>query len=535
MQKVKRYFKGVLFGVMPTVVIYILGGIFTLLLNIMGGFAFIFGLMVMPFISTIPVLYFLYLIIILIIFYFKDKYSFAGIISYILILAVFIGYEENRADNIRNMKEKEIVNYIEENYGEKFDIVRTDNEMSDAESYQWKSQMVPRAIRDLILKNEGSSFLKSLDKFYIKIQKMGYLSLFSEKDEFYIKLKNKVNNNIELELYTDKKRVIEEIIEEEYGDKTILDSEFRKINKIFLKNGFKAENGMKKYKNKYFEINVYNSKITKDNSIENIEISYEIYIKNSKEEYEKLVKSLYSIVKEVFDTSEKNIELIFIITNSEKNESLYYGDVKIIKRIDMSDVTRVTGDIIEDEEDFRVLMLNQQHDDMLDEALTMSSEKKREIIEELFRKGINKRYKSKIEYAISYSLNEYLKELVKNGEELLPKSREDSFPLAMALDENNNEAVKILLEAGTPVNIKDGRREPVQIALDNYINYYSEENLNIFKDIVKRGADLNYVNKNNRESILARCKDKNLIEVIEYLKKYKCEEKRFDVMKYIIK
>lgn len=442
------------------------------------------------------------ILILFIILSFKNRYLFLGICTAIIIVLSTIYLLEKSYIIIENIKKEKVINYLKEKYNEDFEI--------------------------------SNEKIKSNTDFYKIVYKYFFPQFIEIKKYYSFNLYNKQNNNFKLIVNIFNNKNIEKIVDEEYSYKKPLDILYKKINKILEKNGFTAKSGMKEYKNEFSIIKL--EKIDFDK--EKIWLSFDVYYNLKKDEFHKLSDSLYNIYNEIKNTTNENIEIrVGIMKNGEQpkddkykpQNNEYLISIFIQKRM-LSYSNDYEGDIIENKDEFNLEIRKNYSDTILG-----TEDEKKKIIEELFEKGVNREYSTKIEYAIKYCLNEYLKELIKKGENLNPRNRLEEFPLAMALDENNNEAVKILLEAGTTVNIKDGRREPVQIAFDNYINNFTQENLNIFKEIVERGADLNYVNKNNRESILARCKDKNLIEVIEYLKKYRCEEKRFDVIKYIIK
>lgn len=507
-KNIKSLLVGLVLGFLPQISIIVVLAIFSstkIGFDGLGIIAMILFCIIIPIVLGINLITYVIIAI-------KNKYTFFGIfiaLLFTVLLSFLIGWTNNARYNIKG---KKIVKYLNNKYNEDF-IVTSENPQKDYNII---------SIIGLLFPNPGMI-----------------------KKEFNYTLKNKINNNFELDIYSKENNDIYKIIDDEYKDKKNGDIFFKKINSIMINNGFYSKDGLKIYQNKLCEIKIDKFQFSK-NEDKSINLVFDVFYDFKRSDFSEVIEKLYNVFKEINSSFDGDLILGFYIREikdknthnpSEYKPGLKYsiGILRRVYKISENNFSlNFDCDVVENKDDFEDMIINKQED--LYEIKTLWSkpiEERKSIIDKMFENKENIKYETKIEYAIKYREETLLNELIKNKNILYPKNRKDKFALEIAVEEKNYEFVSRIIKAGSKIDVKDGRRQPIQVALDNYVRDESENNLNIFKILVESGADLNYIDKNNKRSIFLRCKIHNLKKLQEYLSKYNCFERSYDYDGYI--
>ena len=117
--------------------------------------------------------------------------------------------------------------------------------------------------------------------------------------------------------------------------------------------------------------------------------------------------------------------------------------------------------------------------------------------------------------AIAQEDNETVKNAIKSGFKVNTRDSENNTALHVAVEHGNLEIVKLLLESGANVNIKNKYKlTPIWMFDDE------EEGkaLEIFRLLIAKGADVNLPNEDKETLLMRACEDDNL-EVVKLLLK----------------
>jgi hypothetical protein len=117
--------------------------------------------------------------------------------------------------------------------------------------------------------------------------------------------------------------------------------------------------------------------------------------------------------------------------------------------------------------------------------------------------------------AIAQKDNEVVKKMITSGFDVNTKNRGGLTALHVAVENENLEIIRFLLNRGANVNAKTkSRRTPIMM-----IEGGDEENaLEIFKLLTEKGADVNVLNEDKETPLMVACEDDNL-ELVKILLK----------------
>ncbi len=110
--------------------------------------------------------------------------------------------------------------------------------------------------------------------------------------------------------------------------------------------------------------------------------------------------------------------------------------------------------------------------------------------------------------AIAQEDNEAVKNIINSGFKIDTKDSRDNTALHIAVENGNLEIIRLLLEHGANVNAKNkSKLTPLWMMMDEDVD--DETALKIFQELIAKGADVNVPNEDKETLLMMACSDEN--------------------------
>ena len=121
-------------------------------------------------------------------------------------------------------------------------------------------------------------------------------------------------------------------------------------------------------------------------------------------------------------------------------------------------------------------------------------------------------------FAIMQEKNAEVKAALNSGFDLHTKNKAGQTALHIAVDYGNLEIVRLLLERGAEVNIKDKNRQTPLLMLEDNLEEDDQNSLAILRLLIAKGANVNERNEEKKTVLMMACIEENL-KAVEILLK----------------